>query len=158
MNKLLFLLVLLALSGCKDMETKKVSSETFLKEELKTINMSELDEYPTFESCDYLEDKEEKWLCFEQKLASNFYQYLQSKTLVFSQAMQDTVWVKIAVNAEGTPKIDNILIPVSVKQDLPKLDVWLHQSLDSLPKIYPAIKRGIPVKTTFKLPVVIQVN
>lgn len=140
------------------METKKVSSETFLKEELKTINMSELDEYPTFESCDYLEDKEEKWLCFEQKLASNFYKYLQSQTLVFSQAMQDTVWVKIAVNAEGAPKIDNILIPVSVKQDLPKLDVWLHQSLDSLPKIYPAIKRGIPVKTTFKLPVVIQVN
>ena len=140
------------------METKKVSSETFLKEELKTINMSELDEYPTFESCDHLENKEEKWLCFEQKLASNFYQYLQSQTLVFSQAMQDTVWVKLAVNAEGTPKIDNILIPVSVKQDLPKLDVWLHQSLDSLPKIYPAIKRGIPVKTTFKLPVVIQVN
>ncbi|MEH6406925.1 MAG: hypothetical protein V7767_06580 [Leeuwenhoekiella sp.] len=158
MNKILFLMVLLALSGCKDIETKKVSSDTFLKEELKTINMSELDEYPTFESCDYLQNKEEKWVCFEQKLASNFYEYIQSQNLVFTQQLQDTVWINLAVSAKGEVIINRILIPVAITQDVPQLDGWLHQSLDSLPKIYPAIKRGIPVKTTFKLPVVIQVN
>ena len=43
-----------------------------------------------------------------------------------------------------------------VSRQLPEIASWLEQSVDSLPKIYPATKRGIPVVTTFRMPIVIQ--
>jgi hypothetical protein len=44
---------------------------------------------------------------------------------------------------------------VIIKQ-LPTLDSLLAISIQNIPKIYPAIKRGIPVKTKYILPIRIQ--
>ncbi len=142
--------------GCKDVETKKVSSKTFLEEELKTIDMQEVDEYPIFESCEYLESQAEKRTCFEQRLITNFYSYLSDQMLIFNEEVQDTIWVHLVISEKGTPQIEQLEIPSIIMNDAPKMNEWLNNSLDSLPKIYPAIKRGIPVKTAFKIPIVIQ--
>ena len=42
-------------------------------------------------------------------------------------------------------------------QEIPNIKVLLAKSIDSLPKIFPAIKRGQQVKTEFKLPIIIKV-
>ncbi|HSD13053.1 MAG TPA: hypothetical protein VLB74_00240, partial [Flavobacterium sp.] len=44
----------------------------------------------------------------------------------------------------------------SVAYDKIKIDSILHAKLVDLPKVNPAIKRGIPVKTQFVLPVILK--
>lgn len=161
-NKMIRLIVLLAIAtlcvNCRDMETKKVSSEAFLEEELREIDMSRVDEYPTFESCDSLKDKEQRYRCFQEGLLRNFQQQLQDKVLIVDQEIRDTVWVFMSVSLEGELVVEKTEIPAAVSEQIPEMEVWLTQSLDSLPAVYPAIKRGIPVKTRFKMPVVINVE
>lgn len=152
------LLCMLILVSCKDFETKKISSDTFLKEELENIDMKALDEYPTFKSCDQEGNKKERLTCFENKIAQNFSHYLDTKILIVQDQMNDTVWVELSVTNEGEIKIEKTQIPELVQENIPDLGLWLHQSLDSLPQVYPAIKRGIPVRTTFKMPVLIKVE
>jgi len=154
----LIFLILTSLAGCRDMETKKVSSETILAEELKEIDMKEVDEYPAFVGCDSLEERSERRSCFERGLSTNFQQFLAKKILVFSEPIRDTIWLDLSISASGKAEISAIKIPDSLEQKIPQMQEWLYQSMDSLPKIYPAIKRGIPVRTAFRMPVVIKVE
>jgi hypothetical protein len=41
---------------------------------------------------------------------------------------------------------------------LPQLAAILKLSLDTIPSIYPAIKRGIPVTTKYRLPIKIELK
>ncbi len=151
-------LILVSLTGCRDVETKKVSSDVILAEELKTIDMKEVDEYPTFTVCDTFMGQRAKRECFERGLTENFHAFLASKILVFDHKIEDTIWLNLTITANGNAELTNIQIPDSLCAQVPKMKQWLRQSMDSLPKIYPAIKRGIPVKTAFKMPVVINVE
>lgn len=150
--------ILAIFSGCRDMETKKVSSETVLAEELKGIDMKEVDEYPSLVGCDSLPERAARRSCFERGLSHNFQRYLATKILVFSDPIRDTIWLDLSITASGEAEINAIKISDSLEQQIPEMKQWLHQSMDSLPKIYPAIKRGIPVRTAFKMPVVIKVE
>ena len=155
-------LVLLAfavwVTGCKDIETKKVSSETLLQEELKNINMNEVEEYPSFASCDSAEGQQAVYECFKTELAVNFQRQLSAKTIIVESELNDTIWLYLSISDLGDLKIEQTEIPDTIAKQIPQLERWLKDSLDSLPKIYPAYKRGIPVKTMFKMPVVIQVE
>ncbi|MEH6656958.1 hypothetical protein [Leeuwenhoekiella marinoflava] len=155
-------LVLLAfavwVTGCKDIETKKVSSDTFLKEELKNLNMNEVEEYPSFASCDSIEGQDAVYECFKTELALNFQRQLSAKTIIVESELNDTIWLYLSISDLGDLKIEQTEIPDTIAKQLPQLESWLKDSLDSLPKIYPAHKRGIPVKTMFKMPIVIQVE
>lgn len=155
---LFMFLLLFSLAGCREMETKKVSSETILAKELREIDMKEVDEYPTFAGCDSLEVRSERRSCFENGLSANFQQFLATKILVFSEPIRDTIWLDLSISASGEAEINAVKIHDSLAQKIPQMQEWLYQSMDSLPKIYPAIKRGIPVRTTFKMPVVIKVE
>ncbi|MGB3775514.1 MAG: hypothetical protein WA951_09685, partial [Leeuwenhoekiella sp.] len=88
----------------------------------------------------------------------NFREYLATKILVFSEPIRDTIWLDLSITADGEAQINTVKIPDSLKKQIPQMKEWLHQSLDSLPEIYPAIKRGIPVRTAFKMPVIIKVE
>ena len=50
-------------------------------------------------------------------------------------------------------KIDALII-----EEIPNINVLINQSLDSLPQIFPANKRGQQVTTEFNLPIIIKVN
>jgi len=154
----LIFLILTSIAGCRDMETKKISSETILAEELKEIDMKEVDEYPTFAGCESLEVRSERRNCFENGLSANFHKFLATKILVFSEPIRDTIWLDLRISASGEAEINAIKIPGSLEQKIPEMREWLYQSMDSLPQIFPAIKRGIPVRTAFKMPVVIKVE
>lgn len=154
--------VLLALAlnlwSCKDLETKKVSSDDLVQEELKALNMAEVEEYPTFESCENLTDQQERYNCFQNELQSNFQRQLSNKTMIVESEINDTVWLYLSISELGDLTIDDAKIPDTIASQLPQLEVWLKDSLDSLPKIIAAHKRGIPVKTSFKMPVIVKVE
>lgn len=155
MQKLL-LLLLIFFSACDNFETKKLNSEEILTAEARELDWNEVDQYPAFKECRDITETKAAKTCFENKVAGYIYSRMEQKRPVVSQNLHDTIFIHLIVSDQGMPRIDSLEIDSAVVNQLPKIKSWLYQSIDSLPKIYPAIKRGIPVATKFKLPVIIK--
>ena len=158
MRRVLFFLVLFSLSSCQYFDTKKVDSETILQEELKTFNWNEVDTYPTFSSCDTSQTKAEKKACFETTLTEHIIENLQTETIIVSKDINDTVILEFQISETGDLELKDIKITEIIKEQIPNIEILLSESLNSLPQIFPAIKRDQPVKAEFQLPVIIAVN
>ena len=154
----LLLAFVLCFTSCKDLETQKVSSDELVQEELKTIKMNEVEEYPSFAICDSLINQELRYQCFKTQLALNFQRQLSNKPIIVETELNDTIWLYLSISEVGDLKIERVEIPDTIALQLPELELWLKDSLDSLPRITPANKRSIPVKTTFKMPVLVKVD
>jgi hypothetical protein len=152
-----FLIVLL-LTSCKYFNVKKTSSETILKEELETFNWNDVDEYPNFSLCDSVVGKVEKTVCFQQTITANITGFLQKEMIVVSQDIHDTIMLQFQVSKNGELQLKNSEIDTLTIQEIPNIKELLHKSLNALPKIYPAIKRGQQVTTEFDLPIIISVD
>lgn len=151
-------LILLVFTSCDYLNVKKTSSEEILKEELQTFNWNELDVYPTFSVCDSATTETEKKACFERILTNHLSESLANQNFVVSQEVSDTLELTVIITGEGKTSITDVKVKDETVSELPSLKQVLHKSIDSLPKIFPAIKRGQHVTSQFKLPVVISVN
>ena len=145
-------------TSCEYFNVKKTSSEAILNEELQTFNWKEVDVYPTFSTCDTSSNKLESERCFEQTLTTQITNYLHRETIIVTQDVNDTIVLDFQITEKGIltllqSEIDSITI-----QEIPNIKELLVLSLDSLPKVFPAIKRGQQVRTQFKLPIIITVN
>lgn len=156
--KHLVLILLFLVTSCNYFKVKKTTSETILKEELKAFNWNEVDQYPSFSDCDSLTEKDEKKQCFENILSNNLFQYLQQQQIVVSQEVNDVVEIDVLVSKTGALTFSNFKIDSLTLNEIPELKTYLLQSIDSLPKVFPAIKRGQQVDTQFKLPIEIKVE
>ncbi|MGB8705013.1 MAG: hypothetical protein WCD31_08295 [Gillisia sp.] len=156
MKKTLLLILLPLFAGCNNFETKKISSEEVLDQETKSVNWKEVDEYPAFESCKNITDRAKARRCFEKTVADSIYSYLSRQQPIVTKPVSDTMMLYLEISKTGKPEIDSVLVDTAVTNQLPELKLWLKQSVDSLPKIYPANKRGIPVSSVFKMPIVIK--
>jgi hypothetical protein len=146
------------LVSCEYFNAKKTSSEAILKEELQTFNWNDVDEYPTFSICDSSSTKQERKQCFENTLTTYITTYLRKDTIVVTQDIKDTIQLQLQVSGKGLLSLVDIQVDSLTLHEIPNIKELLAQSLDSLPKIFPALKRGQQVKTEFKLPIIIQVN
>jgi len=158
MKQLCVFVIVLVLVSCEYFNVKKTSSDAILKEELQTFNWDDVDEYPSFSLCDSSVTKSEKKVCFQNTIVNHITNYLQKEVIVVTQDINDTILLKFQVNKLGDlvllqANIDSITI-----QEIPEINKLLKQSLDSLPKIFPAIKRGQQVTAEFNLPIIISVN
>lgn len=151
-------IVFLMLMSCEYFNAKKTSSEAILKEELQTFNWNDVDEYPSFSICDSSNTKQERKQCFENTLTTYITTYLQKDTIVVTQDINDTIHLQLQVSGKGLLSLVDIQVDSLTIQEIPNIKALLAQSLDSLPKIFPALKRGQQVKTEFKLPIIIHVN
>ena len=155
MKRTLLLLLPIFLFAC-NFETKKISSEEVLELESQSLNWKEVDEYPAFEDCQNEMELTAARDCFEREVAESVYAYLAKQQPVVTEAINDTLLLYLEISKEGRPRIDSVEIDSTTINQLPEIRTWLTQSIDSLPKIYPASKRGIPVSTVFKMPILIK--
>ncbi|MEM5563750.1 hypothetical protein WNY78_01475 [Psychroserpens sp. AS72] len=158
MNRIFTFLFLLILCSCDFIEKKKVYSDDILEEQLQAFNWNDVDEYPTFESCDTTLDKASKKACFENTLRQILNENLAKYEIIVSEEIHDTVQLKITIDSQGKFLINDIISSEVTRSEIPQLDSLLRKSLDSLPKIYSAIKRSQQVKTQFVFPVIIKIE
>ncbi len=158
MKRIILSCCLLVMISCNYFEKKKVYTEDILEEELQTFNWNDVDEYPTFASCDTTSGKENKRLCFENTLLQIVNHNLSQQKIVVTKDINDTIILKIIIDNEGHFSVNDININGLTKNQIPEIDSLLVHSFDSLPKIYPAIKRSQQVTTQFSLPIVININ
>ena len=158
MRPIVFLLILLLATSCNYFEKKKVYSEDLLEEELQTFNWKEVDTYPTFDNCDSITVKEDSKMCFQNTLITNVNKFLADQNIIVSNDVNDTIRLKIIINNTGFLEVESIKIQPETLIEIPEIDSLLRQSLKSIPKIYPAIKRGQQVTTVFELPVIVKID
>jgi len=158
MRPIVFLFILCGASSCNYFEKKKLNPEEIFEEELQTFNWNEVDTYPTFSNCDALTTKEESKACFQNTLVNNVNAFLEAQNLVVSNDINDTIVLKIKIDNLGLLEIESIVIESKTLYEIPEIESLLRQSLKSIPKIFPAIKRGQQVTTVFELPVIVKID
>ena len=134
------------------------SEKELLQKELKAINWKEVDEFPSFVDCDKLDSKTLRQQCFFAFLTQLIQEKLSSDTLSVLYPELDTIEVKVTIFPNAKMQFEPLFPKDSVAYDTVKIDSILHARLIGFPKVNPAIKRGIPVKTQFILPVILKVE
>ena len=159
MRKIILTLFLspLLLTSCQYFDRQVPSKEQLLQEQLKSINWKEVDEYPSVTNCDSIKDKEQKKQCFFEYLTQLIQEKLNSDTLAVLYPKLDTINVKVTVLADSTLLFEPQITDTH-SYNTNKIDSILKSRLVDFPKVNPAIKRGIPVKIQFVLPVILKIE
>lgn len=129
-----------------------------MQKELKAINWKEVDEYPSVVDCEKIEDKKQRQQCFFEILTQLIQEKLSTDTLSVLYPELDTIEVRVTIFPDATMQFEPQFPKDSVAYDTIKIDSILKARLVDFPKVNPAIKRGIPVKTQFILPVILKVE
>ncbi|MDQ6470320.1 hypothetical protein RB619_06680 [Flavobacterium sp. LHD-80] len=156
MKQFFIFLVFLFFNSCQYFEKKVPSEKELLQKELKAINWKEVDEYPSLAECETIADEKQRQKCFFDVMAQLVQQKLDIDSLSILYPELDTIEVKVTVFPNAKMKFEPQFPKDSVAYDTIKVDSILHARLVDFPKVSPAIKRGIPVKTQFILPVIIK--
>lgn len=158
MKKAIALLFLLLCISCQYFDKKVPSEKELLDKQIKDINWNEVDEYPSVSECEKLTNKLEREQCFFDFLTQTIQQKLSIDTLSNLYPELDTIEVKVTIFSNASLKFEPQFPKDSVAYDTIKIDSILHARLIDFPKVNPAIKRGIPVKTQFVLPVILKME
>jgi hypothetical protein len=132
------------------------SEKELLDKQIKEINWKEVDQYPSILDCEAISDSTLRKQCFFEFLSSTIQQKLSIDTLKVLFPKLDTIDVKITINSDATMEFEPKFPTDTVAYDTIKIDSILRLKLVDFPKVNPAIKRGIPVKTQFIVPVIIK--
>ena len=156
MRKAIALFLVSLCFSCQYFEKKVPNEKKLLEKQLKEINWNEVDEYPSVADCEKLTDETQRKQCFFEFLTTTIQQKLAVDTLSTLFPKLDTIEVKVTVFPNSTMEFEPQFPKDSVAYDTIKIDSILRIRLVNFPKVNPAIKRGIPVKTKFVLPVIIK--
>ena len=156
MKRLLPLLLLILLYSCQYFEKQVPNEKVLLEKQLKEINWNEVDEYPSVVDCEKLTDAAKRKQCFFEFLTTAIQQKLAVDTLSSMFPQLDTIEVRVTVFPNASMEFEPQFSKDSVAYDTIKIDSILRARLVDFPRVNPAIKRGIPVKTQFVLPVIIK--
>lgn len=160
MKKLIQLFFLLLIfNSCQYFEKQVPDEKELLEQELKKINWNEVDEFPSVLQCDTIKDAEIKRQCFFDYMAQTIQERIGIDTLRIEYPEIDTINVKITINTDSSLQFETQYTNDSIAlADKTKIDSILMSRLSDFPKVEPAIKRGVKVKTQFVLPVIIKME
>ncbi|MDR2223363.1 MAG: hypothetical protein LBE34_11590 [Flavobacteriaceae bacterium] len=153
---LLFTFLIILTASCQWNGKSIPDEQTLLKEELDKIDWKSVDTYPSIASCDTLDTENSKRNCFFDLITSNIQTKLNADTLEGKFEGIDTLKVLVTVDAKSTVTFELYHFPDSLRERLPKVDSLLKAKDPMLPTMQPAIKRGIPVKCKFVIPIVLK--
>lgn len=159
MRRFSVFLLLFYMVSCQYFEKKVPDEKELLEQELKKINWNEVDEFPSVLQCDTIIDAEIKRQCFFDYMTKTIQERIGIDTLRFEYPEIDTINVKVTVNPDSSLQFETQYQNDSITLvDKIKIDSIVTSRLSDFPKVEPAIKRGVKVKTQFVLPVIIKME
>lgn len=150
-----FLLLLFLITSCDKFSFSKNKDIQVLD---TIVNFSSVDTSPSFKICDSIIDKRRKSDCFRTTIHQKIGVELQQHEFSIKHSISEIVYVDVLINSKGKIILETIESSDDIKTQLPKLAAILKLSVDRIPDIYPAIKRGIPVTTKYRLPIKIELK
>ena len=154
-----FIFCLFIFNSCQFFNGKAPDEDELLKEELEKINWNEVDQYPTVPSCesDSVPDKETQKQCFFQFLTETIHSKIETDTIQILYPQLDTLSVKVTINTDASLLFETQQPTDSISYDFQKIDSILQTRLAQFPKVEPAIKQGVKVKSQFIVPIILKV-
>ncbi len=141
--------------SCDFFESKDKRTQELVNQEMRGIDWNEVDNYPLFENCDETASKETQKACFEEEVVSHFANTLREFEFFMDDDVDSIVYVVFAIDREGKLDVLKIEKDASIDLQMPEFDGVVTQSLRNLPPIAPALKRGIPVRAKFRIPIIL---
>lgn len=141
------------LNSCDFFQKKEFVSDTVID---TIIDYKSVDVFPLYPACDSIPSIEKQKICSQIKLSENIYASLLNHKIVSVNQLNDTLFIKLKIDAYGKVTLSNIVAGNIINRQIPNLDSILKDGLGQLPVLKPAIKRGIPVTTEFTLPIVVK--
>jgi hypothetical protein len=117
------------------------------------VDFSSVDVSPTFAICDAIIDQSESIYCFRTTIHQKISEKLLQYSFQVNQSIDEVVVLRILINNKGKIVFQSLIASNMINEELPQLDSLLQRSVEGLPTIFPAIKRGIPVATQYQLPI-----
>lgn len=156
MSKYLFALFFcfLFLVSCSFFEEKKQKAIIPVVDTI--VDFNSVDAFPLFPDCKAIASREKQQICFQVQMSQYIYASLKEYTPAIHKTVNDTVFVKLTVNSLGKTSLSAIEITAETAKLFPKFDSIVKESIQKLPQLQPAIKRDIPVTTTFILPIILK--
>lgn len=155
MRTFLFLLIIVCITSCDNFLCTKNKKELLLD---TIVDFSSVDVYPSFKDCDALIEKAEKLDCFNNTIHQKIEKELLKHQFTVKDSIDEVVYVDLKISNSGYFELDHIASSEKIKNELPALDSLLRASIKKLPKVHPAIKRGVPVATKHRLPLIIYIG
>ena len=149
-----YCLLILVCISCKRNQYDKVAPQPLLD---TIINYTKVDVAPSFKECDSLIDVA-KTLCFQNQVSQRISAILKAQNFKTKDSIRETIIVSLLISKAGEFKLKETSMTNELKKQLPSLDSILHKAVQELPKVNPAIKRGIYVNTQYLLPIRIKVK
>lgn len=153
MRRFLLVLVFFGLCSCSFFESKEKRTQELINSQLRQIDWNSIDSYPLFLDCDETAPKELQRQCFEERITAHFQETLNEFEFIVASDDNHMVSVTFVIDAEGDIEILEIEKNAYVLKQMPEFDGIITQSLKTVPEIVPALKRGIPVSTKFRIPI-----
>ncbi|EAQ40777.1 hypothetical protein [Polaribacter sp. MED152] len=150
-----FLILIICITSCDNLSLVKNTNEQVLD---TIVDFTSVDTYPSFKVCDSLIDKIEKQSCFRATIHKKVGEELQQHIFTITDSLNEIVLVDLVIAKDGVINFKGIQTSKLLKKELPKFDSLVKSSVDKLDKVYPAIKRGIPVTTRYQLPIKIKLK
>ena len=153
MRYIISLFFLVFFFSCELNINKKISVDEILDEEWRTFNWSDVDEYPSFSHCDSLQTLSLKKECFITTLSDQISKDLIINTKTVNRTIQDTVMLRFVISKNGEITLEELIVDKNIIDLKGTINSSFESSIDKLPKIFPAIKRGQQVNVKFSLPI-----
>ena len=142
--------------SCDWFASSEVKTRQMVEAELGSIDWNEVDQFPLFEDCNETTSKPEQKYCFENTLVMHLGMALQDYQFQSEKPITDTLYVDFLVDNQGGITVVSIEENQMFSSENPEFERIVSGSLRSLPRLEPALKRGIPVASKFRIPLVIR--
>lgn len=119
------------------------------------VDFNSVDAFPLFPDCAAIPSREKQQVCFQVEMSEHIYASLKEYSLNTSEAINDTVLIKLRIDNLGKTSLSKILISKKTEKLIPEFDSLVKISIQNLPALQPAIKRNMPVTTEFTLPIIL---
>lgn len=153
LKNFLFLCLTGSLISCGFFDKKIKTPEELVAQEKAMLQKNGVDAFPLLIDCEDVAPEAQK-NCFYSTLYDRIAGIMEVQELELSEVAQDTLWVPILVNTEGSITVESDGFPEFLEEQASSLKTILDESLADLTVVSPANIRGIEVATRFKLPVV----
>ncbi len=155
MRETLFLICLFFFYSCDLQLNKKITVNEFIEDELKSFSWNQVDQYPIFENCLNFNDTDQKNNCFVETITENFRINLKNNNLVLNRTLVDTINLVLKIDKKGNIGIKSMTTSDENIKYKEIISISFDSTMNDLPKLYPAIKRGQEVDVIFNLPILI---
>ncbi|MBC8768273.1 hypothetical protein H4O18_09740 [Arenibacter sp. BSSL-BM3] len=155
MRKVAVLACFCLFTSCDWFTSNEEKTQELVNEEMRNINFNEVDRYPLFEDCDEMMDKSGQLDCFQNTLLSQYTETLEDFEFQFVSDINTSIYVDFLVDYKGEISVLEVQRNEDIENQIPEFRSIITQSLKELPPLSPALKRGVPVSSKFRIPIIV---